>query len=279
VTTPADARRRFAARIQALDETGALAEAALWIAAEEYPDLDVSAWLARLDALGARAREAVTPDLDADRAASALSRLLFEDYGLQGNERDYYDPRNSFLHEVLDRRLGIPITLSVIYMDVGARAGITVHGVGLPGHFVVRVEQGGSARLLDPFHGGRRLTEDDCRRLVERLSGGQLRLDPSHLHAVTPDTILVRMLRNLKGVYLARSDFGRARAAVDRILLLAPEALGEVRDRGSLAARLGDASAAIGDWETYLRQLPAALDAEAVRHRLRALRQALGALN
>ena len=279
MTTPADARRRFAARIQALDETGALAEAALWIAAEEYPDLDVSAWLARLDALGARAREAVTPDLDADRAASALSRLLFEDYGLQGNERDYYDPRNSFLHEVRDRRLGIPITLSVIYMDVGARAGITVHGVGLPGHFVVRVEQGGSARLLDPFHGGRRLTEDDCRRLVERLSGGQLRLDPSHLHAVTPDTILVRMLRNLKGVYLARSDFGRARAAVDRILLLAPEALGEVRDRGSLAARLGDASAAIEDWETYLRQLPAALDAEAVRHRLRALRQALGALN
>jgi len=279
VTAPADARRRFAARIQALDETGALAEAALWIAAEEYPDLDVSVWLARLDALGARAREAVTRDLDADRATDALNRLLFEDYGLRGNERDYYDPRNSFLHEVLERRLGIPITLSVIYMDVGARAGITVHGVGLPGHFVVRLERGGAAHLLDPFHGGRRLTEDDCRGLVERLSGGQLRLDPSHLHAVTPHTILIRMLRNLKGAYVARSDFGRARAAVDRILLLAPDALGELRDRGGLAARLGDASAAIRDWETYLRQRSDAPDAEAVRQRLRILRQALGALN
>lgn len=272
-------RERLVARLRDLEEPGALAEAALLIAAEEYPALDVAAWLARLDALGARARERVPPRGDADQTAAALTRLLVEDYGLRGNDADYYDPRNSFLNEVLERRLGIPLTLSLVYMDVGARAGVAVRGVGLPGHFVVRLERGETVRLLDPFNGGRPLDEANCRRLVERLGGGRLRFEPAHLRAVSARAILIRMLANLKGVYTALGDWRRARGAVDRILLLAPEAVGELRDRGLLSARLGEPVAAIGDWEAYLRRVPDAKDAATVRRHLRALRQAQAALN
>jgi len=272
-------QERLVARLRDLEEPGALAEAALLIAAEEYPALDVAAWLARLDALGARARERVPPRGDADQTAAALTRLLVEDYGLRGNDADYYDPRNSFLNEVLERRLGIPLTLSLVYMDVGARAGVAVRGVGLPGHFVVRLERGETVRLLDPFNGGRPLDEADCRRLVERLGGGRLRFEPAHLRAVSARAILIRMLANLKGVYTALGDWRRARGAVDRILLLAPEAVGELRDRGLLSARLGEPVAAIGDWEAYLRRVPDAKDAATVRRHLRALRQAQAALN
>ena len=272
-------QERLVARLRDLEEPGALAEAALLIAAEEYPALDVAAWLARLDALGARARERVPPRGDADQTAAALTRLLVEDYGLRGNDADYYDPRNSFLNEVLERRLGIPLTLSLVYMDVGARAGVAVRGVGLPGHFVVRLERGETVRLLDPFNGGRPLDEANCRRLVERLGGGRLRFEPAHLRAVSARAILIRMLANLKGVYTALGDWRRARGAVDRILLLAPEAVGELRDRGLLSARLGEPVAAIGDWEAYLRRVPDAKDAATVRRHLRALRQAQAALN
>ena len=272
-------RERLVARLRDLEEPGALAEAALLIAAEEYPALDVAAWLARLDALGARARERVPPRGDADQTAAALTRLLVEDYGLRGNDADYYDPRNSFLNEVLERRLGIPLTLSLVYMDVGARAGVAVRGVGLPGHFVVRLERGETVRLLDPFNGGRPLDEANCRRLVERLGGGRLRFEPAYLRAVSAREILIRMLANLKGVYTALGDWRRARGAVDRILLLAPEAVGELRDRGLLSARLGEPVAAIGDWEAYLRRVPDAKDAATVRRHLRALRQAQAALN
>ena len=272
-------QERLVARLRDLEEPGALAEAALLIAAEEYPALDVAAWLARLDALGARARERVPPRGDADQTAAALTRLLVEDYGLRGNDADYYDPRNSFLNEVLERRLGIPLTLSLVYMDVGARAGVAVRGVGLPGHFVVRLERGETVRLLDPFNGGRPLDEADCRRLVERLGGGRLRFEPAYLRAVSAREILIRMLANLKGVYTALGDWRRARGAVDRILLLAPEAVGELRDRGLLSARLGEPVAAIGDWEAYLRRVPDAKDAATVRRHLRALRQAQAALN
>ena len=272
-------RERLVARLRDLEEPGALAEAALLIAAEEYPALDVAAWLARLDALGARARERVPPRGDADQTAAALTRLLVEDYGLRGNDADYYDPRNSFLNEVLERRLGIPLTLSLVYMEVGARAGVAVRGVGLPGHFVVRLERGETVRHLDPYNGGRPLDEADCRRLVERLGGGRLRFEPAYLRAVSAREILIRMLANWKGVYTALGDWRRARGAVDRILLLAPEAVGELRDRGLLSARLGEPVAAIGDWEAYLRRVPDAKDAATVRRHLRALRQAQAALN
>lgn len=260
-------------------EARALAEGALWIAAEAHQDLDVQHWLGQLDALGHRAAEQVAPDMDVDRAASAVARLLFEEEGFRGNAEDYYDPRNSFLDDVLDRRLGIPITLSVVYMAVAARAGLEAVGVGLPGHFVVRAERHGRRRLVDPFHGGALLDDAGCEALVGRIRPGSRGLDPRWLEPVTTRQILVRMLTNLKAVYSTLGDWPRALAATERIVLLAPDALEEVRDRGTLHARIGQGRAAVRDWETYLQTAPAAPDAERVRGQLRALRQAMGALN
>ena len=273
-----DPRGRLVA-LAGTKDARSLAEGALCIAAEAHPDLDVSRALRQLDALGRRAAERVTPEMDVDRAAAAVARLLFEEEGFRGNAEDYYDPRNSFLDDVLERRLGIPITLSVVYVAVAARAGLEAAGVGLPGHFVVRAERAGRHRLLDPFHGGQLLDRAACEALVSRVRPGGGPLDPRWLAPVTTRQILVRMLSNLKAIYSTLGDWPRAMAAVERIVLLAPEAMGELRDRGTLHARLGQGAAAVRDWETYLQRAPGAPDADEVKGRLRALRQALASLN
>jgi regulator of sirC expression with transglutaminase-like and TPR domain len=271
-----DARSRLVT-LAATTDARSLAEGALWIAAEAYPGLDVPHWLGRLEALGRRAAERVTPDMPVGVAASAVSQLLFEEVGFRGNVEDYYDPRNSFLNDVLDRRLGIPISLSVVYLAVAGQAGLNAAGVGLPGHFVVLAERDGRRQLLDP--GGRQLDQAGCEALVAQARPGGGRLDPRWLAPVTTRQILVRMLTNLKAVYMALGDWGRALRASERILLLVPDALEELRDGGALNARLGQASAALRDWEAYLRRAPAAPDARAVRGRVRALRQAVASRN
>jgi len=273
-----DPRSRLLALAETVDARS-LAEGALWIAAEAHPDLKVPGELARLDALGRRATERLTPDMDVDRAASAVARLLFEEEGFRGNSTDYYDPRNSFLDDVLERRLGIPITLSVVYVAVAARAGLAAAGVGLPGHFVARVERRGRHRLVDPFHGGALLEPADCEALVARLRPGSGPLDPRWLEPVTTRQIFVRMLANLKAVYSTLGDWPRALGASERIVLLAPDAPEEIRDRGTLRARVGQSMAAVRDWEAYLQRAPEAPDAALVKGRLRALRQALAASN
>jgi regulator of sirC expression with transglutaminase-like and TPR domain len=271
-----DAQARFERLARAPEGAIRLAEAALWIAADEYPELDTAAWLRRLDALGRAAATAVPAAADVDRATTALGRLLFEAEGFRGNAKDYYDPRNSFLNDVLERRLGIPITLSVLYIDVAAGAGLTVRGIGLPGHFVVRAERHGRQRLVDPFNRGAALTEADCQALVQRVRGRSARLEPPHLRPVTTRAIVSRMLANLKGVYLARRDWARGLRTIDRALILTPGAPDELRDRGTVHSRLGNSLAAIRDWEAYLAALPEAADADQVR---RALRQARAVLN
>ena len=265
--------------LAATDDARSVAEGALWIAAEAHPGLDVSHWLARLDALAYRAAERVTSEMDVDQAAAAVSRFLFEDEGFRGNADDYYDPRNSFLDDVLERRVGIPITLSVVYVAVAARAGLEASGVGLPGHFIVRAVRRGRDRLLDPFHGGRLLDRAGCEALLARVRPGGGPLDPRWLAPVTTRQIFVRMLSNLKATYSALGDWARALAAAERIVLLLPDALEEVRDRGTLHARLGHGHAAARDWEAYLQGAPRAPDAGRVKGRLVALRQALSALN
>ena len=273
-----DPRSRLVALAGTADARS-LAEGALWIAVEAQPGLDVQAWLSRLDALGYRAAERLTSEMDVDRAAAVVAEFLFEEEGFRGNTEDYYDPRNSFLNDVLDRRLGIPITLSIVYVAVAARAGLQAAGVGLPGHFVVRAERRGRHRLLDPFHGGGLLDRAACEELVARVRPGGRPLDPRWLAPVTTRQIFIRMLSNLKAVYSTLGDWARALTAVERILLLAPEALEELRDRGTLHARLGQGPAAMRDWETYLERAPEASDAIHVKGRLQALRQALASLN
>jgi regulator of sirC expression with transglutaminase-like and TPR domain len=241
-----------------------LAEAALAIAEEEYPALAVGDYLARLDALGAAVERKLGVRRDPASTLRALREVLGEEERFRGNADAYYDPRNSFLNEVLDRRLGIPITLGVLYIEVAARAGLRLDGVGFPGHFLVKYA--GSARevFVDPFHGGEILSADDClARFRERAPG--LTLEARHLAAVGPRQILGRLLHNLKKIYVEAGDDVRALWVVDRLLILAPDDLAERRDRGLVVARLGGSAAAVADLEAYLAATPDAPDAGEVR--------------
>jgi regulator of sirC expression with transglutaminase-like and TPR domain len=262
------ARRRFAELLTrpALP----LAEAALAIAEEEYPRLDVGRYLGQLDELAHRV-DAAAAGRDAASMLRAMRAVLFDEAGFRGNTEDYYDPRNSFLNEVLERRAGIPITLSVVYMEVARRAGFEVQGVGFPGHFLVKHVAGDRAVFVDAFNGGELLSSDDLVARHRARAPGQ-DLDPRALDAVTPRQIVSRMLHNLKRIYAEKGDDPRALWVVDRLLLVAPDDPLERRDHGLLAARLGGARAAIADLEAYLEASPDAPDAREVRALVEQLR-------
>lgn len=264
----ASARERFAQLVDAANDDFDLAEAALLIAQEEQPELDVAAYLQRLDALAAEVR-ARAPEPSTPAATLArLNEFLFHEERLSGNAADYYDPRNSFLNEVLDRKIGIPITLSVIYMEVGRRLGMNIFGVGFPGHFLVKYTGPDGEVILDPFHGGVSLTHDQLAQKLRDMYGEGnpfLTQIPRLLTPASKREILVRMLRNLKGVYLQKNDFSRALNAIDRIVLVDPTIATEFRDRGAVRQRLGHLQAATQDFRRYLQMAPQAPDAEAIR--------------
>ena len=226
------------------------------------PDLDVRTWLARLDALGYRAAERLTSEMDVDHAATAVAQFLFEEEGFRGNAEDYYDPRNSFLHDVLDRRLGIPITLSDRVR--GGRGPGRARGRrawDCPGHFIVRAERRGRHRLIDPFHGGGLLDRAACEALVARVRRGGGPLDPRWLAPVTTRQIFVRMLSNLKAVYTALGT-GRARCRPWSASCCSPPT--RWRSSATAARSTRDsarAPAAVRDWEAYLQRAPEASDA------------------
>ena len=239
-----------------------LAPAALVIARLEYPRLDAPAYLARLDAMGASAREAIDRHVDATGDGSplartlALNRYLFDAERFNGNRARYEDPRNSCLNEVLDRRTGIPITLSLVYMEVWRRAGLRIDGVNFPGHFLARVATGvprDGGLIVDAFHAGARLSEPDCRQLLQKHVGAEVAFSPSLLAPATRTEILVRMLLNLKRTYVHMRSFPQARDATELLLAMTPSALGELRDRGLLAYHLNDMTSALRDLQTYLK--------------------------
>jgi regulator of sirC expression with transglutaminase-like and TPR domain len=192
-----------------------LAEVALEIARDEFPSLDVEAYLSELDAMAHEARSYLRGDLGA--RVTGLCRYLCHEMGFRGNKQDYYDPRNSYLNLVLDCRLGIPITLSAVAMAVGSRAGLNIEGVGLPGHFVVKAVEDGQEVLFDPFHGGRRLTACDCELLVQQVTGRPFEATPATLSSVPLGFIVQRMLHNLKAIYLHGDDFIRAARVLERL--------------------------------------------------------------
>jgi len=261
-------RERFAQLVSSAEEELDLAEAALLIAQEEQPALNIAAYLRRLDELAAAARARLPESPAPEDLIEQLNRQLFHEAGLTGNTNAYYDPRNSFLNDVLDRKTGIPITLSVIYLEVGRRLGLPLVGVGFPGHFLVKYTGPGSERVLDPFQGGVTLTHADLAQKLRAMYGDPnpfLAQLPSLLAPASKKEILVRMLRNLKGVYLQQNDFARALQAIDRIVLADPTLVVEVRDRGAVHQRLGHLQAAVQDFRRYLQMAPAAEDAEAVR--------------
>ena len=264
------ARTRFSAVLQR--DPVPLDEAALAIAEEEYPRLDVEEYLVRLDRLGERVRRQAPEPVRAASTLNALRRVLHEEEGLRGNELEYYDPRNSFLNEVLDRKLGIPISLAVVWIEVARRAGLELQGVGFPGHFLAKyASPAGPEVFVDAFNGGEMLSAEECVARYRARSGGR-DLDRRYLAAVTPRQILARMLQNLKRIYVERRDDVRAYAVLDRILLLSPGQIEAVRDRGLVAARLGGGPAAAQDLEVYLAHAPQAADAADVRKVLGVLR-------
>lgn len=270
--------RDFAAEIRRPEPEIALARAALLIARSEYPELDLRRYLLRLEELAEGARSEGREGSPLKRF-HRLRKFLFEEQGFRGNAEEYFDPRNSFLNDVLDRRLGIPITLSLVFMEVGRRLDLPLEGIGLPGHFIVGFQTRDEQLLLDPFHGGAILSPESCQTVVSRALGHPVTLDASHFAPVTKVQLLGRMLHNLKAVYFKREEWGKALGVVDRLLVLDPDAPGEIRDRGGVLAKLEDFPAAIAHWERYLRQHPDAPDAESVRDHLRQVRQALAVLN
>ena len=239
-----------------------LAAAALVIARIEYPRLDAEPYVARLDAMGDTARRRIeqhvneTGDGSTPSCINAFNSYLYDDQRFVGNRERYEDPRNSCLNEVLDRRTGIPITLSLVYMEVGRRAGLQIDGINFPGHFLVRCPDPsgrGSGTIIDPFHGGAQLSEHDCRLLLEKHVGSEVAFSKSLLAPATRPQIMVRMLLNLKKIYVHMRSFPQARDVTELLLALTPSALSELRDRGLLAYHLNDVTGALRDLQTYLK--------------------------
>ncbi len=272
----------FAALVgrQLEDERIHLARAALIIARTEYPDLEIEHYVRRLDEM-ARRVGARLPDLpDAAETIAALNHVLFVEEGLRGNRDGYYDPQNSFLNDVLDRRLGIPITLSLIYMEVGRRVGFPLFGVGMPGHFLLKhYDVDGRETLIDPFAEGRIVSLSDCQHRLDEIYSGQMLLQPEFLLAVSRRQILTRVLNNLKNIYLSTRNFRKALAIVDLILAIYPRSPADVKQRATLRYSLGQLRGAAEDLEEYLKMSPEASDADEVRHSALAMRRTLASWN
>lgn len=259
-----DPRTRLAALVDASGDID-LARAALLLAEEEYPQLSAEPYLQRLDLFAEMVKDRLANETAAPVLLGEISKVLFEAEGFRGNADAYYDPRNSFLNDVMDRRLGIPITLSIIYLEVGWRLGLPLHGVNFPGHFLVRYEGEAVRLLVDPFQAGEIRFEDEAQELLDRVYGGSVKLQETYLRPASKRDILVRLLSNLKTIYLNTRDDARALSVVERILLIRPESPEEVRDHGMLLARRGQVNEAIAELERYLDVLPAAPDAQRVR--------------
>ena len=254
-----------------------LGVAALAIARVEHPELASGPVLAELDQLAARS--SVSTAGGGRRALDRLCSFLFEGEKFRGNAEDYYDPRNSCLNDVLDRRLGIPITLAVVVMEVGRRVGLEIMGIGLPGHFCVGAKIGRELVMLDPFASGRALDRADAEAIASRAVGRAVKLTDAHFAPTSRTQIVVRMLRNLEGIYARREDWSKALAVIDRLLVVDADAPTHRRDRGTVLVKLGELHRGASEWERYLTRYPQARDAAAFREELRRVRQTLAEKN
>jgi regulator of sirC expression with transglutaminase-like and TPR domain len=263
-------------------EEVSLAEGALLIAADEYGDLDVAAYLHRIDAMGTALRQRLRGDISASDALAALNRYVFEELGFSGNADDYYDPRNSYLNEVIERRLGIPITLSVLYIEIGRRIGLQLQGVSFPSHFLVTCALREGTVVLDAFEGGASLGIEDLQQRLRPLAK-DIELDERVLKTLLvpapPREVFARMLRNLRAIHENSGDHLKALTAASRILMLLPEAADEYRHRAELYTKLECARAALSDWKRYLALKPRADDAGQAKARIAELEPLVARLN
>lgn len=278
---------RFAELVARDEPAIDLARACLLIAQDAYPALDVEGYLGEIERLGARLRRRLPGAQDAEACIAALNEFLFAELGYTGNADDYYDPRNSYLNEVLDRRTGIPLTLSVLYMEIGRRVGLALEGVSFPGHFLVRLQLPGALLVLDPFSGGEPLPAAELRARLRRVippgATGPVPLEElpleQFLEPAGKRQILARLLRNLKGIYREADQPERLLGVLNRMLEVSPEAHGELRERGLLYQRMQCYRAALKDLSDFATRQPDSPDAEDVRARVMDLSALCARLN
>ncbi|MGH9345591.1 MAG: SirB1 family protein [Terriglobia bacterium] len=265
--------RRFSRLMECEEGRVPLLEAALMIAQTEYPSLDLSAETGRFDELarGLEASAECSPDVN----IRALNSFLFEEQRFCGNEKDYDDPRNSFLNDVLDRRLGIPITLSLVYVELGKRSGLPLAGVGFPGHFLVKYKSAGRDIFLDPYHQGKMLTLQDCDALLKKHFGNEASIEPRYLAASTPKEIMARMLNNLKGCYFRRGNYARVLTLIEMSLAIDPASRQDIHDRSTVLMLLHRYREAAAGLRLYLDLAPPGdprlNSARSMLHRIRSL--------
>ncbi len=289
---------RLSAQLLLPDEQIDLAEAALTIATMEYPGLQESYYLDRLDQLADEVRPLISAETEPLKNIENLNYFLNSVKGFHGNETDYNDRRNSYLNDVLERKTGLPITLSLLYIELGKRLGLHFEGIGLPGHFIIRYRElepqlsgrndnsSGSENLglqehpanfssasapsilLDPFNGGTILTEEECITLVFERYGRMMPLRQAFARPVTNRQFLMRMINNLKAITISEQDYQRGLQLQESLVRLNPDSPEEKRDRGVLYARNGQNGLAIVDLQTYLAQQPAGRDVNLVRRQL-----------
>jgi regulator of sirC expression with transglutaminase-like and TPR domain len=276
------ALEEFAALVnpQIDDERIDLVRAALAIARTDYPELTVETYIHRLDQLAVRVKRRIADICDTAQTIASLNHVLFTEEGFAGNLQDYYDPRNSFLNEVLDRKLGIPITLALVYMEVARRLGFRVLGVGMPGHFLLKhYDVEGREIIIDAFHRGALLTAQDCQRRLNQLYGSQVPLQPESPATVNRRQLLTRLLNNLKNIYVGARNFRKALVIVDMVLAIYPRSPEDVKQRAVLRYNVGQLGHALRDFEDYLKMSPEASDADDIRQVAQAIRRSLAAMN
>lgn len=270
------ARQHFYQEIHQPDDKIDLAKAALHIAQEEYPYLDVAKYLNALDRMAAEVEATLPASRYPMRVIQAINNYLYDELGFTGNNVDYYDPRNSFLNEVIEREMGIPITLSLVYLEIAKRLKFPMVGIGMPGHFLIRPEFEEVGIFVDAFHRGEILFKEDCQERLAQIYQQPLpEIPAAFLEPVTHQRFLARMLTNLKMIYLSQRQFKKAVAVVERILLLIPDAVTELRDRGLLYYELRRWVEAAEDLRTYLEKEPNAEDASVIRHLLKEIEQSM----
>jgi regulator of sirC expression with transglutaminase-like and TPR domain len=242
-----------------------LARVALEIARDAYPELDVAAYLNRIETLAERVRHRARPAARPREVLGHINWVLYVEEEMRGNQDDYYDPRNSYLNEVLDRRLGIPISLSILYSDVAERLGLGLAGVNFPMHFMLRMDAEGGPSFIDAFDGGTIRDRHACEQRLSELSGQPVLLTDALIAPSSAEMVVARMLRNLKAIYWNAQDLEAALHVQRRLAAIERHAPAELRDLATLCARLRRPGEAIDAFEAYLDAEPDATDASEIR--------------
>ena len=259
-----DFRALFTEQVSLAEADVDLQRAALYLAGEACPDLDVDHYLRRMDEMAGDIKAMAGDSAEGETLARDLNRYLFDLKGFSGNTGDYYNPQNSFLNQVIDTGIGIPITLSVLYLGLAARLGMDCHGIGMPGHFLVKIED--LDLYMDPFHGGQLLSAGDCRRLAEQMFGSSMEWDEHFLFPTPPKSILARMLNNLRVIYAQVRDIPRLAGVLERMLLFDPPNVALHRDLALCYVEQGDNAAAVRSLENLISNATSERDAEAARN-------------